>query len=99
MERIDQSGLQIAIITKGERNLKGVVTDGDIRRGILRGVDLDAPVRTVMNEDPITARPQEERQSLIDRMRSRRIHQLPLVDRHGHIMGIEVLDELLELDS
>jgi dTDP-glucose pyrophosphorylase len=96
---IDEGGIQIALVVDEQDTLKGVVTDGDIRRGILEGMDLDAPVRTVMNEDPITARPQEERQSLIDRMRSRRIHQLPLVDRHGHIVGIEVLDELLEPEA
>jgi NDP-sugar pyrophosphorylase family protein len=59
-------------------------------------MDLDAPVRTVMNEDPVTARPQEDRQSLIDRMQARRIHQIPIVEDGGRVVGIEVLDDLLE---
>lgn len=99
MKRIDRSGIQIAVVTDGERHLKGVVTDGDIRRGILDDIDLDAPVRTVMNGDPVTAKPQEDRQTLIDTMRARRIHQIPLVDREGHIVGIEVLDDLLEPET
>ncbi len=99
MKRIDQSGLQIAVITDGGRRLRGVVTDGDIRRGILEGTDLDAPVYTVMNEDPITARPQEDRESLIDRMQACGVRQIPLVDDEGHVVRIEVLDHLLEPEA
>jgi dTDP-glucose pyrophosphorylase len=99
LQIIDQSGIQIAIITTENRYLQGTVTDGDIRRGILEGIDLDEPVSTVMNEDPITAPPQEERQSLISTMRARRIHQIPLVDREGRVVGVEVLDDLLESEA
>jgi dTDP-glucose pyrophosphorylase len=96
LEVIDAGGVQIALITDTNDRLKGVVTDGDIRRAILQGVDLDAPVQSVMNESPITARPQQDRQSLIDRMNARRIHQVPLVDDDGRVVGIEVLDDLLQ---
>jgi len=96
LEVIDAGGIQIVIVTNADDRLKGVVTDGDIRRAILQGVDLDAPVQSVMNESPITARPQQDRQSLIDRMKARRIHQIPLVDGDGRVVGIEVLDDLLQ---
>jgi dTDP-glucose pyrophosphorylase len=99
LQVIDEGGVQIAIVADGKDRLRGVATDGDIRRGILDEIDLDAPVRSVMNEDPVTARPQEDRQSLIDRMRARRIHQIPLVDDNGRIVGIEVLDDLLEPET
>jgi dTDP-glucose pyrophosphorylase len=99
LQVIDEGGVQIAIVADDQDRLQGVATDGDIRRGILDDIDLDAPVRSVMNEDPVTARPQEDRQSLIDRMRARRIHQIPLVDDDGRIVGIEVLDDLLEPET
>ncbi|WP_263841479.1 nucleotidyltransferase family protein [Salinibacter sp.] len=96
LEVIDAGGIQIAIVTDVDDRLKGVVTDGDIRRAILQGVALDAPVQSVMNDNPITARQQQDRQSLIDRMKARRIHQIPLVDDNGRVLGIEVLDDLLQ---
>jgi len=99
LQVIDEGGKQIAIVADEQNHLEGVATDGDIRRGILDNVDLDAPVQSVMNEDPVTARPQEDRQSLIDRMRARRIHQIPLVDNEGRIVGIEVLNNLLEPEA
>jgi dTDP-glucose pyrophosphorylase len=96
---IDEGGVQIALVVDTQETLLGVVTDGDIRRGILDDIDLDAPVQTVMNEDPVTATPQEDRQSLIDRMQARRIHQIPLIDDGGHIVGVEVLDDLLKPEA
>ncbi|WP_251941182.1 nucleotidyltransferase family protein [Salinibacter ruber] len=99
LQVIDEGGVQIAIVADEKDHLQGVATDGDIRRGILDGIDLDRPVEGVMNADPITARPQEDRQSLIDCMQARRIHQIPLVDREGRVVGIEVLDDLLEPEA
>lgn len=99
LEVIDAGGVQIALVTDADDRLKGVVTDGDIRRAILEGVDLDTAVQSVMNENPITARPQQDRQSLIDRMKARRIHQIPIVDDDGRVVGIEVLDDLLEPEA
>ena len=96
---IDEGGIQIALVTDEEQHLQGVVTDGDIRRGILQGVDLGDPVSEVMNTSPITAHPQKDRQELLDTMQSRRIHQLPLVDADGRVVGIEVLDDLLNPES
>jgi len=99
LEVIDQGGIQIALLTDENDCLQGVVTDGDIRRGILQGVDLTDPVSTVMNDTPVTAPPQVDRQDLLETMRSRRIHQLPLVDRNGRVVGVEVLDDLLTPES
>ena len=51
---IDASGRQIALVIDDGR-LLGIVTDGDIRRGILRGVGLTDSVSDVMNRTPKTA--------------------------------------------
>ena len=54
---IDRGELQIALIVSAERQLSGTVTDGDVRRGLLRGLGLDARAREVMTRDPITVKP------------------------------------------
>lgn len=52
MQKIDHAGEGIAFAVD-EEALAGVVTDGDIRRGILDGIGLDEPIAEVLNEDPI----------------------------------------------
>ena len=54
---IDNSSMMIALVVDENRKLLGTVTDGDIRRGLLRGLTLDAPVDQVMHAHPVTAAP------------------------------------------
>ena len=93
---IDEGGVQGALVVDNVDHLKGIVTDGDIRRGILRGIELDTPVSGVMNTDPVTARPADDPKRIIQVMKQRRIHQLPVVDDEGKVTDLKVLAELLQ---
>ncbi len=53
MQIIDRTALNIAFVIDGEKRLVGAVSDGDIRRAILRGCDVGIAVREVMNPDPV----------------------------------------------
>ncbi|MCT9907385.1 CBS domain-containing protein, partial [Escherichia coli] len=54
LEIINRGSLQIALVSS-ENTLLGSVTDGDIRRGLLRNLSLDDAVEKVMNTSPLTA--------------------------------------------
>ena len=54
LETMTRSGKQIAIVIDADARLAGVVTDGDIRRAMLRGASLDAKVDEVVNRKPLT---------------------------------------------
>lgn len=51
IEVMDKAGLGIALITSCENKLLGIVTDGDVRRAIIKNFDLDKEVNTIMNKD------------------------------------------------
>lgn len=93
---IDASGLQIAMVADEDQRLLGTVTDGDVRRAILRGVSLDDAVTEVMNENPTTARESDDRDMLLSLMRQRNLHQIPLLDAEWRVVGLEVLNDLLK---
>jgi len=97
--RLDAVGMQIVLIVDETGRLEGTVTDGDIRRGLLRGIELSAPVERVMNPDPITIKLNEPRQLVLALMQKLRIHQMPVVDDAGIVQGLETLDELLASDK
>ncbi len=52
---LDQQAMQIVLVISKDRQLKGTVTDGDIRRGLLRGESLDSPITLVANAKPLLA--------------------------------------------
>jgi dTDP-glucose pyrophosphorylase len=95
IRRIDGSSLQIALVVDAQRKLLGTVTDGDVRRGILKGVSLEDPTTRIMNAKPTTARQGDDRDSMLAAMRARSIHQIPVVDPDNRVVGLEVLDSLL----
>jgi dTDP-glucose pyrophosphorylase len=95
IRRIDGSSTQIALVVDADNRLLGTITDGDIRRGLLRGVSLDDPARTIMNASPTCAHPGESREAILARMKAKALHQIPVVDAERRVIGLEVLDELL----
>ena len=55
---LNESALQIALIVTGGGSLAGTLTDGDIRRGLLRGLHLQSPIDTIVQRDPLVVPPE-----------------------------------------
>lgn len=96
MKLIEKSGLQIAVIVDNNEKLLGIVTDGDIRRGILKGTELNAPVETLMNPDPITVKRGTEEAEIKRLMTKHIVHQIPVVDNSRKIVDIVFFTDLLQ---
>ncbi|WP_018702968.1 nucleotidyltransferase family protein [Anaeromusa acidaminophila] len=97
MQIIDASALQIGLVVDENDRLLGTVTDGDVRRAILKGSDLSNPVEKVMNSKPVTIRIGEGRERVLRIMRERMLRQLPVLDEEYRVIGLERLDELLSV--
>ncbi|EOI6869242.1 NTP transferase domain-containing protein [Yersinia enterocolitica] len=92
---INNEALRIALITDSKKKLLGVVTDGDIRRGLLNNVSLDDSVELIMNCHPITANKKMPKSSLAALMQLKGILSVPLIDPDGYIEGLETLEYVL----
>jgi len=93
---LDSAALQIVLVVDLEERLLGTVTDGDVRRGILRGINLDEPAHKVMNADPILALVDDGPEQLLALMQRTRLHHIPVVDDRRRVVGLQLIDELLE---
>jgi dTDP-glucose pyrophosphorylase/CBS domain-containing protein len=100
---IDRSGrISIALVVTPDFRLVNTVTDGDIRRAILRGVSLDARVTELFpikanlpRPDPVTAAVGTGPEALLALMRERSVRQVPLLDTAGRVVDIVILSDLL----
>jgi dTDP-glucose pyrophosphorylase len=99
IEVIDQGAKGIALVVEDDGRLIGSVTDGDIRRGILRHVPLTNPVSEVMNPHPKTLGVGYQRAEAMRRFGGDRILQMPVVDPYGVVVGLETLGELIRRPS
>jgi len=92
---LDKGALRIALVVDISNRLIGTVSDGDIRRGILKGIDLDNKVSQVMNTSPLVSTKFESRENISLLMRQKQIHQIPLVDEEGFLIGLELIDSFI----
>lgn len=91
---IDRSRRQIALVADGEGRLLATVTDGDVRRGILRGIDLDGPVTQVMNTTPTTVTEGAPNAATRRLIRERKLAHIPVLDTAGHLVDLVTVDDL-----
>lgn len=92
---LDRGGLQIAVVVDEHRRILGTVTDGDIRRALIRQVSLTAPVAEVMARQPRIAPASSTKEHVLQLMERNQLSQIPLVDADGRIVAIETLHGLL----
>jgi len=92
VKAIDRGHMQIALVVDSERRLLATVTDGDVRRGLLRGVSLEAPVSEIMRKNPAAARVEDGRDGALRLMQHLTIHQVPILDGEDHVIGLEQID-------
>lgn len=93
--QLDKAGMQIVMMVDDQARLLGILTDGDIRRGLMRGMTLNDPVAPIVNTKPATATPGMSRAQRLDVMRRRGIRQLPMVDPQGAVVGLDTLEDAL----
>ncbi len=96
--RILEQGTPKICLVIEDGKLLGTVTDGDIRRGLLRGVLFDAPAAEVMNAKPKTAQADGDLEDIKPMMTELGIH-VPLLDGDGRLTGLLTLDELTRADQ
>lgn len=95
MRRIDRTAMQIALVVDDGGHLLATVTDGDIRRAILKGTSLEEPVEQVMNKRPTTFKANESQEDMLVAMRLLKFTKIPIVDEQNRVVGLQILDSLL----
>ncbi len=94
MQTLTDAGLRIVLIVDKEDCLIGTVTDGDIRRGLLKGGHLEETIAQIMNKDPVFVPPGLSKSEMHSILLSSGVLALPIVDDHKHILGLEILSEV-----
>lgn len=92
---LDSNRRQFALVVDDTQRLLGLVTDGDIRRALLRGATVDSPTAEVMNPNPRTAPDSATNQQLFDLMTNASVRHMPVVTADGIVTGFATLDEFV----
>lgn len=95
LEVIDKAGSQITLVVDADRHLLGTLSDGDMRRALLRGLSLGDRVDTAMHRNPAVASHGEDLKAVAAQTRRLGLHQMPLVDGDHRVVGLVLLDDIM----
>lgn len=95
VEVIDRSALKVALVVDENNRLVGTVTDGDVRRALLKGLQLEQPVEQIMSLHPYSVLPGAPREDVLRLMKTREIKHVPVVDERGVLRGVHTVEEFL----
>ena len=95
---IDSGASKVGLIVDSDI-LYGVVTDGDIRRGLLRGKTIDTPVREVMQKNFKSVSHSASKREAFSLMKREKLSQIPVLDKDKKIVNLFLLDEFVKSES
>ena len=91
---ISKGEIKIVIVVDNKGKLIGTLTDGDIRRGFLKGLSISNSVNSLINRKPLIGKRDTNRKKLIDIAISKKIQQIPVVDDSGKVIEVILTDEI-----
>jgi dTDP-glucose pyrophosphorylase len=91
---LDQAALKIVLVAGEDGKLQGTVSDGDVRRGLLKGLDLDSSISAIIHRNALVVPPGMGRETVMQLMVANKIQQIPVVNEHRHIVGLHLWDEI-----
>ena len=96
---IEEGGLRIALVVNDQNELLGTITDGDIRRGLLRGFSLESPISKIIQRKCLKAELNTPKETISEMMKEKGISQIPIVSDKNKLIGLEITEELLPTSS
>jgi len=97
IKNLINTSLQIVLIVSKDKKLVGTITDGDIRRAMLKGYTLKDKVSKVMKKDPFVVTKHLDKKTVKYLMKTNSLLQVPVVDEKRKIAGLHLWNEAVNL--
>ena len=94
IHNLNQSSIKIILVIAETGALEGTISDGDIRRGLLRGLNLESPISEIINTNALLAPPDLGRELVLQLMLANKIQQIPIVDNNRKLIGLHLWDDI-----
>ena len=94
---IDNGAIRIALVVDENNKLLGTLSDGDIRRGLLKNYTLEDSIKDLYFKTPITALQSESKEKIVQKAIKNQVYQIPIIDENNNLVDIVNLATLLNI--
>ena len=96
ISNLDKVAIKIVLVVDESGKLVGTISDGDIRRGLLKGMNLSDSISEVINHNSLVVPAEMSSEMVMQLMVANKINQIPIVDEHQKILGLHLWDKMSE---
>ncbi len=89
MLQLDKVALRILIVVQELDQLIGVITDGDIRRGLLKKISFEDPISKIMSTKPLAATMNLSPDSIRNLLTKHSLLAIPVINGERQVIGLE----------
>jgi len=94
IENLNKLGIKIVLCVHEDGRLYGSITDGDLRRGLSRGLTMENTIDEIANTSPLVVLEGTEREVVRGLMLVNKVQQIPVVDASHRPVGLHLWDEV-----
>ncbi len=98
VETVEHGTKQIALVVNESMHLLGTITDGDVRRAVLQGVNNETPASAIMATHFIAGTGSMSAVAILDLMRKQSVRHVPLLNKAGQLIDLVWITDLLHQD-
>ena len=95
IHKLNQFAIKIVLVVGSAGELVGTISDGDIRRGLLNGLNITSPIETIIHRNALVAPPDMSHAMVMQLMVANKILQIPVVDADRRVVGLHLWDEII----
>lgn len=99
ISNLETSHLKIVLMVSDSQVLTGCISDGDIRRGLIKGLNINSPITEIIHRNVLVVPPDIEREMVLQLMVANQIQQIPVVDEQYRVVGLHLWDDINELTT
>lgn len=99
LKLIDKNLIGAAFVINNEQKVIGVITDGDIRRALINGVNTSCSIKGIFNSKFKFVKGANSREEVKELLIKNKIRQLPVLDDDGKLIDLYSLEDLMRYDQ
>jgi dTDP-glucose pyrophosphorylase len=96
VEMLNKESSRIVLVVDKNDRLLGTVTDGDIRRGLIKRLPMNTSIDNIMFKEPTVASREDDKETILSMMKRLDLLQIPILDGDSRVIGIETFQNLLK---
>lgn len=95
LEAIDSGARGIVLLVNEDRTLIGTITDGDVRRAILKGMSLEDSAENIVHYNPISVKQSMTREEVKDIFIKKAVKDIPIIDDSNKVIDLISINDIL----